>query len=338
MSRPTDDKRMIPPFFRPNKKAFSLLEVLVSMFILTIIIWISFTFIRAFSLGWSKARSSTEMFREARTAFEIVTRKLSQATLNTYWDYQLDERGKPSRYVRASDLHFLCGGSLVPGSSGHAIFFQAPESFTMETAHQGMNGLLNAVGFYVVYGRKDANAPSLITTRKGYKHQWRYLLEEVVQPTENLLIYNTKNTQLWYTMAQENGFVRPIAENIIVLVIWPRLSSTADPDGLTLAPNYQYDSRKEADKIPQPPQANQLPPTVQVTMLAVDEDSMIRLMGNQEPSTPPPLIHNLLEGRFTRASMYHNDLQAIEDGLKKLKIPYHLFSAVVPLRGSKWSN
>ena len=81
-----------------------------------------------------------------------------------------------------------------------------------------------------------------------------------------------------------------IAENIVALVITPRLSQqdelevkgTSTAEGSPLAPYYLYDSAPRATTDSryndgQRNPTNQLPPILQVTMVAIDETSAIRL-------------------------------------------------------------
>ncbi|MEJ0000490.1 MAG: hypothetical protein WDO13_15830 [Verrucomicrobiota bacterium] len=74
---------------------------------------------------WKNTSEKLEGFRNARNVFDAMTRTISQATLNTYLDYQdanhnwVGTSGQPAAfYARRSDLHFICGqGSTLLGSS-----------------------------------------------------------------------------------------------------------------------------------------------------------------------------------------------------------------------------
>ena len=56
---------------------------------------------------WTSSTRRTEAFREARAAFESLSRNLSQAALRSYWDY--DDANDPTTYVRRSELRFPFG-------------------------------------------------------------------------------------------------------------------------------------------------------------------------------------------------------------------------------------
>ena len=113
--------------------AFTLVEMLVSMAILSLIVLVLISITSQTAKTWRYTSGKVEEFREARTAFETVTSRLRQATLNTYWDY--DNATTPTRYERRSELRFISGPverdlSIGTGPNGsaitHAVFFHAP--------------------------------------------------------------------------------------------------------------------------------------------------------------------------------------------------------------------
>src|SRR5258708_3308729 len=86
---------------------FTLVELLVSMGILSVLSIILVSITNSTASTWRYPTSRIEQFRGAETAFEGITRRLSQATLNTYWDY--DSPSTPKRYLRKSELRFISG-------------------------------------------------------------------------------------------------------------------------------------------------------------------------------------------------------------------------------------
>lgn len=150
-----------------------------------------------------------------------------------------------------------------------------------------------------------------------------------------------------------------LAENIPLLVMLPKLApedekavdaryhlGQSNPgDGSLIAPNYAYDSRswingyqgaavKRADNEPLVENIlmNRLPPMIQVLMVAIDEHSAIRLIG--DASSPPANLQAALFGngdRFTSASDYPADRKALEDDLDQLHINYRIFETEVRL-------
>src|SRR6478735_2184091 len=66
-------------------RAFTLVELLLSMTILSVLMVVVVNVIGIVQQQWTRANSKVTAFREARMAFDVITRNLSQATLNTYW-------------------------------------------------------------------------------------------------------------------------------------------------------------------------------------------------------------------------------------------------------------
>src|ERR1043165_3679421 len=93
--------------------AFTLIEVMVSTSLLAILLMILLGIVNQTSATWRYSVSKVEQFRGARQAFESMTRRLSQATLNTYWDYDPPPPKPPLKYIRQSDLRFVSGSAQV---------------------------------------------------------------------------------------------------------------------------------------------------------------------------------------------------------------------------------
>jgi uncharacterized protein (TIGR02599 family) len=150
-------------FSRPGRRGFTLVEMLVAMTVLAIMVGLIFTIGSDTNKMWTQANRRIEQFQSARNAFESLTRNLSQASLNTYYDYY-DANGKrrdvtngnfiPSTYGRATDLEFVSGlpgnapngatglasggatsasSKAAPGQFTHAVFFAAPLGYTQIT-------------------------------------------------------------------------------------------------------------------------------------------------------------------------------------------------------------
>ena len=157
---------------RRPENAFTLVELLVSMVVLLLIMVMMATISNQISTVWKQANSRSETFRQAREGFEAMTRRLSQATLNTYYDYydsnnppRLSSNSYytatpaagasqppfvPSQFLRTSELRFIsglatklitattsdsAGGATAPERSTHAVFFQAPFGYTETTVN-----------------------------------------------------------------------------------------------------------------------------------------------------------------------------------------------------------
>jgi len=397
---------------RARNAGVTLLEMLVSVAILLILMTIIFQITQLVSQAWKKTAQNTSAMQQARVAFERMTRNISQATLNGYYDY-MDSSGHfvgtpgytpPSTaYGRQSQLEFMSGNgpvgwtTFLPASAKakqitHAIFFQAPLGVTSPgnaTSYGNLNSLLNACGYFVIYGQ-DMFCPGFFSSiTNAPRSENRYRLMEYLQPSDYLNIYttgaiNTAGGSIpgWIstgipdlTQPQTTTIsVRPIASNIVALIIMPEVfaqgstlgaeqnttyvysPTSLPPSGL---PNYNYDSAYSPgpDTLtsnPQWPTANQLPPLVKVIMVAIDEPSAIKLEAANPgftASTPPNLIPSTMFQFPT--SLYtvggtEGDLDKLQDILNasntggnnppinKIKLNYYIFQTDVVLRGAKW--
>jgi len=169
---------------------------------------------------------------------------------------------------------------------------------------------------------------------------------------------------------RENRHV--LADNVVLLAFLPKLAaedealvrerlhlpnatdSSFKADGALIAPRYAYDSRSWiTSSNGSPPKnypgqgmtrsqnaallesvvMNRLPPIMQVLMVAIDERSAVRIIGDN--SAPPADFQQKLYGtdgkRFTDASKYQSDLAGLQRDLDGLKINYRVFQTEVRL-------
>lgn len=342
------------------RRGFSLLELLVACVVFLLFIGLVLKMTQATADIWSGSTGKTEGFRDARMVFTTITKALSQATLNPYFDY-VDAGGNfrdptspstftPTRYLRRSDLHFVSGKNLLPSAVQNpvtqAVFFQAPLGYTRTAAYADMESFLNACGFYVCYGA-DPAIPSHLSTAIQASRQ-RFRLMQFLQPSENLRIYDasitggsaTWNNTKWFSgvLTGSNPPISQLAENVVALVIHPKFSENdAMAAGAPLSGDFEYDSRDAASTARQ----NQLPPVVEVILVAIDEVSAARL---GDGSTPPNLG---LAALFQDTAKLEDDLGKLERNLGALpgnpagnSIPlrYQIFRTEIALRGAKWST
>jgi len=213
---------------------------------------------------WRDTSGKIGTFQNARGAFDTMTQTLSQATLNTYYDYY-DANGvrntaggstsfTPSIYGRFSELHFLSGpaSKLLSGvsrkdssgtkaypavTSGHAVFFQAPIGYTQDTTARNLDNTLSAIGYFVEFGSDKDFMPPLVSEKITPKN--RYRLVQMIQSSEKLSIYKESwsahsagtmaawfKTPLELTVADPSN-PRPtqvLADNVILMILRPKLS------------------------------------------------------------------------------------------------------------------
>ena len=324
-----------------SRAGFSILEVLVASAVLALLLVAMLSMTDQVQKTYRSTLGKAEQFREARVAFESITRRLSQATLNTYWDY--DSPTTPTRYLRQSELRFLSGqaSAILPGaisSTTHAVFFQAPFGFTANsTAFGGMESMVNTWGYFIEFGSDSGLRPPPVNTA-GVPEKYRFRLYEMMEPSESLSLYKytgnstaskTYTGRTWFTDALDkpNRSSRVLAENIVALIFRP-----LDPSNASLTTNYTYDTAGDGAIATQTASEHQLPPYIEVTMVAIDEVSARRL---ENGAAPPDLG---LTGLFQTASSYEADLETLRTNLTDRKINYRIFTANVSIQGAKWSR
>lgn len=376
---------------------FTMVELLVASGILLLIMVLTLDITSKTNSIWQRTRSRIDTFQESRAAFESMTRKLSQAMLNPYWDY-VDAAGKlrdptlttfaPSQYVRESELHFLSGPSKdllreANGSNGqplisatHSVFFQAPlgvsEAGTTATASTTtLPTLLNVSGYFLEFGDDAKFRPHFLETSRRSPLRNRFRLMEVTQPSESLGVYQwiskanksatpkAADLRRWFidplnedvtstsgaNAAGARRVKRALSENIIALIILPKRSANDGPaSAQELAPEYQYDSRLY-QSTPADTRAkltrNQLPPIVQVVMVAIDETSALRLESRSPtPATPPDFGLADLFAKSGKGVQLATDLATLEKTLTDdaHRATYRIFSTDVTILQAKWSE
>jgi uncharacterized protein (TIGR02599 family) len=365
---------------RSAARAFTLVEILVSLAVLAILLMISAEVIGTVQTTWTSTNARVSQFREARTAFDIITRNLSQATLNTYLDYDNNyltsadpaaaTSTAPSRYVRKSDLRFVCGpaAELVPSGGGagilpgQAVFFQAPLGVAHDPTFAGLDRLLCGRGYFVQFTSDEFFRPQFIASGNL---RFRYRLMEYSPPAEQNLIYSDPATKAaWMNRAGiplqrgetalNRSLTRPVADNIVALVISPMID--IDPNAgaaagngrlrssTQIAENFRYDSERVnlQNQLGLGPQGTQylLPPLVRVVLVAIDETSADRLAqtsGNAGTAPFGTQINDLINSR--PASQLNQTLEDVGRILREqYRVNYRIFSATVSLRGAKWST
>ncbi len=371
-----------------RRRSFTLIELMVATAILSILLLLILSVLDQTQRSWGASKSRVSQFRDARVAFELISRNLSQATLNTYWDYRYPNGTNiptgiepPERYVRQSELQFLTGiasstdligtrggADVFPG---HAMFFQAPLGYSEDVRYKNLGNLLCGRGYFVRFGDdSDQRPPFIDPTVVPLKYRFR--LYEFRPPTENNAIYGMglgsdgkplygppkfAEGRRWYDANETWAYggsrgvppkqsTRPIADNIICLIISPRKSTedagTAGDEPYSIAPQYQFNSVEEVNPGMTVSAGSQgiqhlLPPLVQVTMVAIDDVSAIRL-ADEHGTAAPGEITGFLSTHFQDVAEYDDDIGELEGLMNSLNINYRIFSATVAIRASKWNG
>jgi len=294
-------------------RGFTLIEVLVASAVLALLVVLLSSATTSTLSTVRRAQSKIDQFGAGRAAFDRMAAALSQATLNTYWDY--DDPSSPTRYNRRSDLHFL----VAPGTNGGSeVFFQAPLS------DGPPGGLLNAAGFWVEFGSDAAWKPGHVGTER-----YRYRLMQGTQPSADLTVFSQPGSGWTDSLKTIAGGAFPVADNVLAVVVWPRKPAAQDPVGSALTSDFSYDSRSASGI-----QRAQLPPTLDLTMIVTDEATASRIANG---STEPAAVRVAFENRFQNVADFQDDLREVRAALDAAGINHRVFSAPVTLRESNWS-
>ena len=333
-------------------RAFSLVELLVAMGILSVLMLMLTVLLDQVQKSYTYSENRIGQFREARVAFDLVTKNVSQASLNTYWDLiDDDEDGLVDGYYKTSELHFLTmraeelDSGLTQEPVGHAVFFQAPLGFS--TNYRNLNNLFNGRGYFVAFGGDKKFKPSFVKSPERF----RFRLMEFRPPAESNQIFadgkEERDSQErqeftdWFKQAGNVGegdfesHLNPLAENIITMVVSPR--DSLDSAGRSrretyseIAPEYEFDSN-DADPDFES-YGQQVPPLLRITMVAIDETSAVRL---EDGGIAPEVLPT---GVFEDTQDFENDLERIAEFMNEKSIKYKVFSSIVMLRSSKWGG
>jgi uncharacterized protein (TIGR02599 family) len=355
--------RSLPP---RQRQAFTLVEVLVSMVILAMIMLIITQVIGQAQRSWRSASSRVTQFREARIAFDTITRNLRQATLNSYRNFfylstgnqvPADVRETPDGYKRYAELGFRTDNAAtivsnaggVDALPGHAVMFQAPlgKSITPSpvpgiSMYDQLKNLLCIRGYFVRYSSDSNYVPAGLRGRLTEKY--RYRLYEYRPPSEVNAAYHeaadgtTDGAWTNINAASAASYIAPVAENIVLLVLAP---SFADQTSVAAAPKisslergtlYTYNSFVGSQGGAVAVEQHRLPRAVQVTLVAVDEESAKRLAEQNGGSSP-----NLLGKAgvsFANPVSYDQDMNSLKQTLTEMRMNYRVFSSTVLIPGA----
>jgi uncharacterized protein (TIGR02599 family) len=272
-----------------------------------------------------------------------------------------------AKLFAAAGISISGNGTTGNGTTGQAVFFQAPTGFVQLQDNRPKSSLLNVLGYYIEFGTDDTFKPgtvkSLVPTRS------RYRLMEVAQPAERNGIYestceldpSTGLAKYAYDLDWLKKLIlvtptdstplekQPLAENIITMALLPRLSPAQSTNPAELTSDYSYDSRAwepSSSKSEDSRHRNQLPPLIELIVVAIDEPSaqkLAQLYGGADGSSPPFADGSVrskvdLDTLFKDPTKLEADILTLEDGLNKLKVSYRIFRTTVAMHGAKWTD
>jgi len=316
------------------RSGFTLLEMLTATAVSLIVIAALLAMLNQGLRMWLDSRNTTQAFQTAANTFETLTRSLSQAVLQTYWSY--DNPSLPQKYVRASELHFILGstsallGVNTNSYPGSAVFFQAPMGKSQAGLGSQLPSRLNAVGFFTGFG-DTPNLPHVL--QPIIQPRYRYRLFEWKEPTDRLGVYLSDQGTAWFKQPlsgeiQTNTDVVPLGENIIGLYAVVQYPEAGNKWGQS----FSYDSRDKTST----DTFNQLPPQIQVALVAIDEPSAMRLAARYG-ANPPPISPP--DGSFTDPAHFDDDLTAWEQSLRNHDphVNCRIFRTTIQIPNSRWS-
>jgi len=318
-------------------------EMLVALAIFGLLLVVAGSMVNMISTTYQRIGGKIDIFEAARHGFDTMNRTLRQATLCPYIDY--NDPKAPTRYVRKSDLHFICGSmqdlGLPPISTGYspqAIFLQAPLGLADSASLQTVNGTLCNTGFYLAFD-EDPDQPD-IPQKSRFPKRFRFRLMQLLMPTESVNVYDytvktitadgttlpvsndSQNNRGWFSNAVgAKTFSRTLAENVVALVILPIINGQP-------AASYLYDTRNPDT----PSNLHQLPQALKVVMVVIDEQSALRLENGEEP---PSLIP---AGLFESPANFDADFIELERSLAMFapKVSFQVFVSDIPIQTAPW--
>lgn len=286
---------------------------------------------------------------------------------------------RAKNYIRQSELQFVCGptptllnaaASASQDYPGHAVFFQAPLGVTNLVAASGtavntqnMVNLLCGRGYFVEWGDDQPFRPPFLNELDTVPTRNRMRLMEYSPTSEMNRIYDaalrpiTEHSKAWFQDAltrvvtegetvATRAFTRPIAENILAIVISPQTETKTQTASqpYSIAPQYSYDSTQLVN----PggtlgPQGTQhlLPPMLKITMIALDQRAGETLSSDSELTQE---ILTATAGLFKQVAQFEADLEGTSDQpgtLKALllenKLAYRVFTTTIALKEARWS-
>ncbi len=212
----------LSPNREPRRAGFTLVELLVSTALIALLMGLLLSTVDQTGRVWQRTTAKSAQFQASRAAFDAMTRRLSQATLNTFYRaYDANTRNATADFLfrRQSELQFLTGNLSTAGATpgiltatpaianlatptdrsypAQGMFFFAPLGKTDESiptgATKGMlrfrsaDSLLTACGYFVEYG-DDPDRPSFLRNA-NYPARNRFRLVELTVPTEKLTVF-----------------------------------------------------------------------------------------------------------------------------------------------------
>ena len=215
---------------RTDRAGFTLVELLLSTAVIAGLMYFLIATIDQTQKVWVRTSEKVTEFQSARGAFESMTRRLSQATLNAYWRAHDTTAGgssttaPPFKFRRQSELQFISGPTqrffgaspqvtnlstpLADAYPTHAVFFQAPIGYTEELPTTGattlpyyrnLDSLLATCGYFIEYGGEPDRPPFIDKATPAPPDRFRFRLMEMTIPSEHLTTFARPKDDLGFS-------------------------------------------------------------------------------------------------------------------------------------------
>jgi len=139
-------------------RGFTLVEMVVTIAILSILFLIMIGILDQSSRAWNQAEQDVDAFREGRAAQFVIDRDLENLT---------QPGNEPFFFLNRQNEEIQIGASLPPEAHGDSLFFTT--LLPLNAQHAGNTSNLCVVGFYLAY-TPDASNPGANRSYKLYRH------------------------------------------------------------------------------------------------------------------------------------------------------------------------
>lgn len=143
--------------------AFSLVELLVSMAILSTMMVLLFSFFDQATKAWQNTEKKVDAFREARAAFYFLRRDIQSMVVSSevYWLYYNDPTATP-------ELAYS-GGPRSPDEYGDALFFISNQPIDSQKPDENTSSMC-AIGYYLAYSPDPGHMGGGRSSYKLYRY------------------------------------------------------------------------------------------------------------------------------------------------------------------------
>lgn len=347
-----------------SRRGVTLIEILVALSILVIVMLAITAAMGTMQNLWVRVRGKADAFRNTRIALDTMVQRVNQATLNSRWEPNTDVATMVAEpQVRASDLHFVSGPAATLLSDGtryigHAMFFQGPygepaSDDVQQTplTYDQLSHTLCGWGYFVEFGSDASERPSFLSdVQDRFPPRRRFRLWEFRQPAQDLSLFEmgtqtppkpkideaASHEQIyeWFIQPLRESDPRRrhasvVAENILALIVTPfdpaRVESGNQyrqaPDGHFDSRRHQWEPGTDAGKLSR----NRLPPALRLSVVALSEDSWMR-MTEGELESAATRLRSEISNRFTQPGNVEQDIDALTATLNQMKIGYRIIT------------